>query len=96
MNLSHGILPKYDDELIVSSLSSDVDNREAIKCINSKSYFSLYCDLFFYQDCFLVSTSHAPKSKQHNLSKDGARGLHLVNISHSTCDRGILKNTFNF
>ena len=23
-------------------------------------------------------------------------GLHLVNISHSTCDRGILKNTLNF
>ena len=25
-----------------------------------------------------------------------SRGLHLVNISHSTCDRGILKNTLNF
>ena len=27
---------------------------------------------------------------------DEPRGLHLVNISHSTCNCGILKNTLNF
>ena len=25
-----------------------------------------------------------------------ARGLHLVNLSHSTCDHGTLNNTLNF
>ena len=30
------------------------------------------------------------------MSKNRARGLHLVNISHRTCDRGILKYTLNF
>ena len=70
MNLSHGGLPKYDDELIVSGLGSDVDNREAFKCIKSESYFSLYSDLFVDQDCVPASALHAPKSKQHNLFTD--------------------------
>ena len=37
----------------------------------------------------------AKKIKWHN-RRDEARGLRLVNLSHSTCDRGILKNTLNF
>ena len=30
------------------------------------------------------------------LFKSKPQGLHLVNLSHRTCDRGILKNTLNF
>ena len=71
MNLSHGVFCKYDDELIVSSHSSDVDNREAFKCINSEIYSSLYFELFVGQDCVLASASYAQKSQQHNLSRDG-------------------------
>ena len=29
-------------------------------------------------------------------SLSGSRGLYFVNLLHSTCDRGILKNTLNF
>ena len=52
--------------------------------------FSLKVVLVIYPFCFVIS------ALLFFVSVSCSRGLHLVNISHSTCDRGILKNTLNF
>ena len=53
-------------------------------------------EYWFDQGAIYISHGDSTIIRIVNKHDGNPRGLHLVNLSHSTCNRGILKNTLNF